>query len=271
MKHSFSGKRLTCLICSLSTRGLTLNMTNLWPYLRCRQQEASQRNREFTSGWVAKFIRETSHCLLPMAERLWRSPDHEEQFLVVQRSAPLMISSFFIIHTIPSRFIQTRICFALSFHGGVASNRWIASTVVDAQEVLANEIWSITINESRSDYGAGNQRKTYYVLYQTCEVIGHPPPEANSSTSLAGNAEQSDSCHIPLRADWSAYIALRLPPATRHLYLPLMEHIRGTNTDDFERGIARGWIKRIRSQGHEGREKLLATERYILGCVVGNR
>ena len=173
------------------------------------------------------------------------------------------------------RFIQTRLCFTLSFHGmGGASDRWVSSVVVDAQEVLAREIWSVTVTESRSENGARNQEKTYYVLYQTCEVIGHPPSDSlapGSCVSLDQNITQTDSCRIPLREDWNAYIALRLPPATRHLYTPLINHVRGTNTDDFEGGVAKSWLKRLRSQGKEGSEKLLVTERYVLGCVVGNK
>lgn len=174
----------------------------------------------------------------------------------------------------PFRFIQTRLCFALSFHGmGDASDRWVSSVVVDAQEVLANEIWSITVAEPRSENGTGNQEKTYYVLYQTCEVIGHPPsdPFTGSSAPSDQNIMQTDSCCIPLRADWSVYIALRLPSTTRHLYAPLLKHVRGTNTDDFEGGVAKSWLKRVRSQGKEGNEKLVVAEKYILGCVVGNR
>lgn len=158
---------------------------------------------------------------------------------------------------------------------GVEADRWVYSTVVDAQEVLPSEIWSITVTEPNSERTDGDKDKTYYVLYQTCEVIGHLSPDSpadpNNGTLLDRNAKQTSSRRIPLRADWSAYIALRLPPATRHMYVPLLEHIRGTNTDGFERGVARGWLKRLRSQGSEGKEKLLVTDRYILGCVVGNR
>ncbi|KAF8523204.1 hypothetical protein JB92DRAFT_2705368 [Gautieria morchelliformis] len=251
LNRSFSGKRLSRLICSLPSRNLTPKMTNLWPYLRLRQKEVRRSKKAYARGWVAQYFRETgSPATRPMTEKLWTNPDCEEQCSVVQR------------------FIQTRLCFALSFHGmGSASGRWVSSTVVDAQEVLPNEIWSITVATSKPEDKTGDQEMMHYVLYQTCEVIGHPPPD-----SLADGAslmETGSGC-IPLRADWSEYIARRLLPATRHLCLPLLEHVRGTNTDDFEGGAAKGWLKRLRSQGKEGKEKLVVAERYMLGCVVGN-
>jgi hypothetical protein len=156
---------------------------------------------------------------------------------------------------------------------GGASDRWVSSTVVDAQEVLANEIWSITVATSNPEDRTGDREMTHYVLYQTCEVIGHPPSDSLADgASLGQNLMQSGgSGRIPLRADWSIYIERRLLPATRYLYPPLLEHVRGTNMDDFEGGVAKGWLKRLRSQGKEGKEKLLVAERYMLGCVVGNR
>lgn len=61
-------------------------MTNLWPYLRLRQEEVDRRKKEFAKGWVAEYFREfASQYTLPMTEKLWVSPDCEEQFVVVQR------------------------------------------------------------------------------------------------------------------------------------------------------------------------------------------
>ncbi|KAF8582806.1 hypothetical protein K439DRAFT_1617940 [Ramaria rubella] len=244
LNRSYSGKRLASLMQNLSLKGLDPNMADLWPYLRLRQREAFRGRRIFERGWVATFLRDLK-CggTSVITEKLWASPDYAEQLAVIQR------------------FIQTRICFALSLYGmsDLPLER-VVSTVVDAQEVLANEIWSVSVTEKVSGSN-GSCIKTYYVLYHTCEVIGH---------STSDDTQTSTSSLPPLRADWNAYLALRLTAATTDLYPPLSEHIRGTNTDDFERGVAKAWLKRLRSQGEDGREKKKLAEKYILSCVVGD-
>jgi hypothetical protein len=129
--------------------------------------------------------------------------------------------------------------------------------VIDAQELVEGEMWKITTRSSSST-------NVWYVLEATCEVVGHPLP----STSL----DQPDLSRPPLRADWRAYIESQTSqPPTSGRTTPLMEHLKWTNHEEYERGISKLWLKRIRAEGELGTAKLLVAERYVLACVVGNR
>ena len=132
--------------------------------------------------------------------------------------------------------------------------------MIDAQELVEGEIWSITIRSSSST-------EVLYVLEATCEVVGHPPLSPDQRTlsqPLVGG--------IPIRADWSTYIESRAsqPPAAGRID-SLMAHLKWTNHEEYDRGISRLWLKKIQSQGELGAAKLLIAERYVLACIAGNR
>ncbi len=119
---------------------------------------------------------------------------------------------------------------------------------------MDGEIWCVTMEQNSS-------RESFYVLEATCEVVGRVE---DSSSKF------DDSQRIPVRADWSDYIAHRvtvhaIPPP------PLMEQVSWTNHEEYERGISRHWLKRIRREGSLGAVKEVIAERYILACVVANR
>ncbi len=121
----------------------------------------------------------------------------------------------------------------------------MSGTVVDAQEVIKGEIWCITMQHR-------TVKESFYVLEATCEVVGHPP------------ASQLDS--LPIRADWSAYIEHR-----SSVHPTMMEHICWTNHEEYDRGISRHWLKRMRREGKMGAALEVIAGRYVLACVVGNR
>ncbi|KAK0449224.1 hypothetical protein EV421DRAFT_1899904 [Armillaria borealis] len=140
------------------------------------------------------------------------------------------------------RFLLTRLFFSVSV--GDDSQDWMSGTVVDAQEVIKGEIWCITMQHRTI-------KESFYVLEATCEVVGHPPATRN----------QLDT--FPIRADWSAYIEHR-PSAT------MMGHICWTNHEEYDRGISRHWLKRMRRDGKMGAALEVIAGRYVLACVVGN-
>ena len=43
------------------------------------------------------------------------------------------------------------------------------------------------------------------------------------------------------------------------------------DTDNFERGISKAWLKRVIAEGEIGKAKLTVAERYVMCSVVGNR
>ncbi len=119
----------------------------------------------------------------------------------------------------------------------------MSGTVVDAQEVIKGEIWCITMQHR-------TVTESFYVLEATCEVVGHPP------------ASQLDS--LPIRADWSAYIEHR-----SSVHPTMMEHICWTNHEEYDRGISRHWLKRMRREGKMGAALEVIAGRYVLACVLG--
>lgn len=130
----------------------------------------------------------------------------------------------------------------------------MSGTVVDAQAVLEGEIWCITMQHR-------NAKESLYVLEATCEVVGYLPA-----------VEKSQLASLPVRADWSAYIERRILPSSVPETSPptMMEHICWTNHEEYERGISRHWLKRMRREGKIGAVLEVIAGRYILACVVGN-
>jgi hypothetical protein len=164
------------------------------------------------------------------------------------------------------RFVLTRLWFWLSIGGhGQELMAQANSTVVDAQELVKGEIWSVAVLSSLS-----SSADIFYVLESTCEVVGHPslplnPTECSTKPIRSG-------CSIPVRADWSAYIAHRLSTLALHDTPPsLLAHLKWTNHEEYNKGISKLWSKRILNEGSAGAAKMVVAERYVLACVVGNR
>ena len=86
----------------------------------------------------------------------------------------LIFSTFFPCYTQPIfRFILTRIWFTISLPPNDKSSKSssLDFKVLDAKEIVPNEIWTITIQTSNKPHSS---RETFYVLEPTCEIIGHP-------------------------------------------------------------------------------------------------
>jgi len=132
---------------------------------------------------------------------------------------------------------------------------WKASRVVDAQEVVRGEIWKVSTQRKRIT-------EAFYVLEATCEVIGHPPSTAYSEEVDRGT----------LRADWSAYISSKLSSGSsaEPTKTCLLDYIRWSDTEDYERGISKLWLNRISKDGNLGHATRSVAERYIFASVVAN-
>lgn len=156
------------------------------------------------------------------------------------------------------RFALSSLWFALSI-GGRDSEEWLRCTITDAQEVIQDEIWVVTVQSS--DRHAATQVRSFYVLEETCEVIGRPNPAATSSSVLA------------LRSDWSGYIQARLTNASTQLGFgpSLLRNMKWAHYEEYERGISRLWLKRLDKEGDLGQMKRVVAERYTLACIMANR
>lgn len=130
---------------------------------------------------------------------------------------------------------------------------------MDTQELVAGDIWSITVSSSTST-------EVYYVLEATCEVIGRPPP--HSSTSAGSSAQGLP----PLRADWSAYINTQSSSSpVKAATFSLMSQLKWINHEEYDKGISRVWLKRIQDEGELGAAKRAVAGKYVLACIVANR
>lgn len=239
-------------------------MTNMWPYLRQREAELSYRKKQYGDSFLGRYFKNKN----VISEHLWSSPNHEKQIAVVVRSVspstyPFLTVPFSLVPDETdesSRFLLTRLYFYASVGDANGSQAWIQGTITDAQEVVKDEIWSVTVRQSSTT------EESFYILESTSEVVGHPTMPAQVDHA---NAKQVQA---PLRADWSEYVSSRIQPPAMDDSLPaLVEHISWTNHEEYERGISRLWIKRIAAEGELGVVKKVVAERYILACVVGNR
>lgn len=125
--------------------------------------------------------------------------------------------------------------------------------VIDAQEVVPNEIWRITTENMHAE------KEICYVLESTCEVIGGTTSTRREET-------------IRLRSDWSTYIAGHShDTAQGRRSESLMSHLAWTNHEEYAQGISKLWINRIKREGQPGNDKMEIAKKYILACVVSNR
>ncbi|KAJ7758529.1 hypothetical protein DFH07DRAFT_741558 [Mycena maculata] len=221
----FAGERLSAVLKKHSE-----TMTDMWPYLEQRTQELCGRKRQYSSSFLGRVFPPGSSSAI--SDRLWTSPDHERQTVVALR------------------FLLTRLFFQVSVGGGKEGKGWTEGQIVDAQRLVNDEVWAITVRHSATS------TECFYVLESTCEPL--------TTTT------ESPETGLPVRTDWAAYIAHRMtlptdPPPPR-----LLDYLSWTNHEEYLLGISRLWLKRIEGEGEIGIAKRITAERYILACVVGN-
>lgn len=139
------------------------------------------------------------------------------------------------------RFLLTRCYFSISLNQGLSEMR--RYQVVEVQEAVLGDIWEVVI-QARDNSRKSNK---FYVLEATCEIIGSP---------VAPDSK------IPTRMDWSGYI--------RKHSCNVMDLVRWTNHEEFDRGISKIWLMNIREE-EDGETKRKVARRYILACTMENR
>lgn len=55
--------------------------TNMWPYLRIRQEEASLQRSAYQDSFLGEFYKDFE----PISPRLWKSPDNSKQYEIALR------------------------------------------------------------------------------------------------------------------------------------------------------------------------------------------
>ncbi|KAF9468607.1 hypothetical protein BDZ94DRAFT_1245823 [Collybia nuda] len=207
-------------------------MTNMWPYLRQRETELFMRMQIYRESFLNQALK--GHDRISV--RLWTSPDNAKQI------------------TVAIRFLLTQLYFSVSITN--ETHDQFKSKIVDAQEIILGELWSITVSSTKS-------MEVYYVLEATCEVVGR------SSLRASTQPEDSPPGLLPIRADWSAYINAQ-SSLSSPINVSLMSHLKWTNHEEYDRGLSRVWLKRAQGEGVLGEIKRVVAERYVLACVVAN-
>ncbi|KAF7985537.1 hypothetical protein HWV62_3777 [Athelia sp. TMB] len=220
LEKKFYGRRLARMLLKHSQ-----HTTNMWPYLRGRSEELEVIMRAYTQTFLPRCL----EFSLPISQHLRTNPENEKQMVIA------------------TRFILTRLWFLIST-GGADTSALLKEVVVDAQEVVKDEIWSITVQKLSSA-----QLQTHHVLEPTCEIIG---------LSLR-----------PIRVDWWKYIQNRQISASGcdTQPAPLMAHVKWQNHEEYIYGMSKLWLKRIGPEGDYGAAKKAVAERYIIASIVGNR
>ncbi|KAH7885373.1 hypothetical protein F5I97DRAFT_1810885 [Phlebopus sp. FC_14] len=230
LSKKYPGRRLDVVSNRYSPK-----VTNMWPYLRLRDDEVDYRRQAFKASFLGKFA--CSLSFDPLFEHLWSSPDDERQV------------------EIALRFVLTRMWFAVSVGTyGHNSSAWTKDTVQNVTEIVKGEIWQVDVRSSKAT-------ETFYVLEATCEVIGHARG-LGRSVSAAPNV---------LRTDWSSYISHRLSQESSVVSSrSLLDSITFSNSEDYHHGMSKVWLQRISREGEMGDAKRRVAEKYILACVVAN-
>ncbi|KAJ2996987.1 hypothetical protein NUW54_g7180 [Trametes sanguinea] len=222
-------------------------MTDMWPYLRLREAEVAERRRMYEASFLPRFFRRCG-MTNPIAAHLWASPDDPRQIAIALS------------------FALTRVWFELSLGSSDGSKSdprsWLRGTIIDVQEVVRGDVWSVSIQHSRTAAQAG-ARETLHVLESTCEVVGRSEREGRDGGKL------EDPSSVEIRADWSAYIANCSEPSSDAA--SLLSRVKWPCREEFMQGISKIWLKRIAGEGNLGQAKLAVAERYVLASVVGNR
>lgn len=144
---------------------------------------------------------------------------------------------------------MTRFYFLISVQGMNHPDARRQHIIVDCNEVVKDEIWVVTICSQ-------GVRLEYYVLEPTCEVIG-----CQDNNSIQAHRLQP-------RVDWSSYISQQ---TSGDAGISLFERLRWPNREEYEKGISKHWLKKIREEGQVGEAKATIARKYILACVVANR
>ncbi|KAF8602338.1 hypothetical protein BDV93DRAFT_607555 [Ceratobasidium sp. AG-I] len=271
--RDFPGQRLD----EVRARIKEPRMTSMWAYLRARRAEATSRRETFDRSWLGQFYStHTKGCseILPLkhhpiSQQIWTSPDDDRQI------------------TVALRFVSTRLVFALARRCDAfpVAREWSDTVVIGADEVVPNEIWRITIGqgfdlrERRPDESKRADIESFYVLFETGEVIGHaPPPPVRRTGNMVGQRiakgrphlevfDNQNSEEMLLRTDWAQYVN-----ACERGDAPcLQDSITSADRESYVAGISAFWLRSLHSKlGKENDLLETIARRYVLSCVEPN-
>ncbi|KAF9013435.1 hypothetical protein BDQ17DRAFT_1343420 [Cyathus striatus] len=170
------------------------------------------------------------------SEMLWTKSDHGMQTSILLR------------------FLLTKLYFHVSI-GLNLSSEWNALTVSDVCAIIPGEIWKISFQSG----------ERFYILEHTCEVISHiqHPDSTVIEDELARDLEN-------IRSDWAAYISGKLGENGINTSTTLVDHLKYSNHEEYDKGISRHWLRRIQPEGDIGTYKQVVAKRYIFACLMSN-
>jgi hypothetical protein len=208
--------------------------TNFWPYLRLRRTEAAIAERTYRDAFLPAVLGRA----LPFTGRMARFEGGEEQARMCLRYAIGRRRQAAADRT--PRYLATRAWSSVST--GSAPD---GELVADARLAGHGELWRVDLRAPDS------AMRSVHVLAATCEVVG---------TAVAGGAGPTQVTDT-LRADWVQFL-------DDGENTPLRERVAWTNHEEYEHGVSRLWLRRVRTEGTAGGEKLAIAERYVLAHVV---
>jgi hypothetical protein len=136
-------------------------------------------------------------------------------------------------------------------------------TILSAEEVVAKEVWRVTVK-------IGQSTCYYYVLEATCEVVGLPGVRAEGHLE----ARNPDRRKPLVRVDWTQYIESKMQETANDpcMKKTILDYLSWPNHEEYDRGISRNWLRRVGHEGGvEGVVKLAIAHKYVLACLVANR
>ena len=237
-----------------------VSMTNYWPYLRQRLDEVAERKCVFQRSFLPRLFGNR----VPISQDLWCSPDNEKQLVIATRY--VNCSTKLVSTNACHRFVMTRAWFSISV-GSTLQQTGTDAVVTDAQEIIKDEIWSVSTRSLIT-----LESRTFYVLEQTCEVIGRATASPRFGVGIQAQRELQTASFVP-RVDWSDYVQTRLLPQGFHEVAPspLLSLLRSPNVEDYDKGVSKLWLRRIYTEGMVGEYKRIIAERYVMASVVANR
>lgn len=166
-----------------------------------------------------------------------------------------------------TRFVMAKFWFALSKCPGTPGGPpWLHSVVVDASEVVANEIWEITTTTTIPGSTLA-KKEIFYVLEPTCEVIGRAAVASMTHSQILPDPQDN----FPIRVDWSEYVTDRILSLSEAPEKKLLDRVQWAHYEEYQNGISRHFLTRTRREGEAGELKRRIAEKYILASVVENR
>ncbi|KAG8885885.1 hypothetical protein FRB97_009047 [Tulasnella sp. 331] len=224
LRSRFAGARLRQY---LLNQDIDPYYLDVWPYLRERERELRDVRINYSSSFLSRFYPPYSP---PLNDKLWGSPDHEDQASVA-----------------------LRLTISISLNVVARWTKW----QVDAVAPIGNgDVHEIVIK-----YGQHKQK--LLVLAASGEVI-----KQLSGSVLSDQADDSlaqirlDWCDF-ITSQIHSNVSTHNPPPS------LADRVHCHNEEEFEGGISKLWLRNMRADP-DGFAKVTVAKRYIIANAVPN-